>query len=394
MKKLLKVIKVILIIVVSLIVLVYCGVFLGHKVIFPIKTSDVPTIQPVSDGTFLFGVQAHTTQPKTIEEFIPVLAEQLRLYNAVAPSLWPDNKVVNQSAIVEEIESGKFWLIESDGRITPLSKNEALSYGFARNAFAGGFSPYEGGMYLAVSEEDLPNYLMWQRYLHLGTYDSILFLTHEGFHLKEQVAPKWQTISGDVPNPNRNAFLENTHARAKRDLLQRQLLKAASKPGDMRLILDALATYADWKKQFPDDYKNSTYFERIEGPAFYYEMITGLYSGYPDQVNSGNLDKALALLAARDDVYVRHGLVKECYTVSGLACVLLDRLEESWKERLMGDPEATPIEMLYRHFKDDALPAPRQLTQADMEAVAREIQKPDENRGMPLLFKALYDMLF
>ena len=60
----------------------------------------------------------------------------------------------------------------------------------------------------------------------------------------------------------------------------------------------------------------------------------------------------------------------------------------------MGDGEATPIEMLYQRFKDDALPAPRQLTQADIDAVAEEIKKPDINRGMPLVFKALYDMLF
>jgi len=391
MKKLL---KVILIAVVSLLVLVYGGVFLGHKVFFPIKMSGVPTIEPVSDGTFLFGPQAHAAQPKTIEEFIPVLAEQLRLYNAAAPGLWPDNKVVNQSAVVEGIESGKFWYISPDGRVKSLSKNEALSYGFARNAFVGGFSPYEGGMYLAVAEEDLPNYLMWERYLHLGTYDSILFLTHEGFHLKEQKAPKWQVISGEVPNSERNAFLENTPSRAKRGLLQRQLMKAVSEPGNTPLILEALSTYADWKAQFPDEYKNSTYFERIEGTAFYYEMITGLYAGYPNQVNSGNLDKALALLAARDDVYVRYGLVMESYKVSGFACVLLDRLEENWKERLMGDSEATPIEMLYRRFKGETLPAPRQLTQAEIDAVAEEIKKPDINRGMPLVFQALYDMLF
>jgi hypothetical protein len=39
---------------------------------------------------------------------------------------------------------------------------------------------------------------MWQRYLHLGTHDSILSLTHERFHLKEQEISKWQTISGEI----------------------------------------------------------------------------------------------------------------------------------------------------------------------------------------------------
>lgn len=145
-----------------------------------------------------------------------MLAEQFRLYNTIAPSLWPDNKVVNQSAAVEGLESGKFWYISPDGQTRSLSKNEALSYNFARNAF-------------------------------VGTYDSILFLTHERFHLKQQVKPKWQKVSGTVPNEGRAEFLENTPSRAKRDLLQRQLMKAVSKPGDTRLILDALSTYTDWK---------------------------------------------------------------------------------------------------------------------------------------------------
>jgi len=33
----------------------------------------------------------------------------------------------------------------------------------------------------------------------------------------------------------------------------------------------------------------------------------------------------------------------------------------------MGESEATPIEMLYQRFNDDALPAPRQLTHADID---------------------------
>jgi hypothetical protein len=393
MQKLKKVIMILLIILVSFAVIIYGGVFLGHKVIFPINTSNVPTIQAVSDGVFQFGPQAHLTQPETIDEYIPVLAMQLKRYNEIAPGLWPDNALINQSAIAEGIRSRKFWLISPDGDIKPLSKKEALSYGINRQAYTGGFSFFKGGLYLAVSEEDLTNYLTWQKYLHLGTYDSILFLTHEGFHATEQGV--WQYWEGTVANSGRNGFLENIPARAKRDLLQRQLLKAVSKPGDTQLILDALATYVDWKEQFPEEYKNSVYFDRIEGTANYYELVTGLYCGYPDQVkNSEDLERAIALLATRNDIYVRHGLVTECYTVGGFACVLLDRLESDWKERLMNDPYATPTEMLLQHFNNETLPVPRQLTQSEIDAVAEEIQKPDENRGMPLLFKALYDMLF
>jgi hypothetical protein len=384
--------KVLLAIAVSLAAIVYGGVFLGHKVIFPIIISKVPTIEAATDGVFTLGPQAHSFQPATIDEYIPILAAQVKRYNEIAPSLWPDNALVNQSVIAEGVESKRFWLIDTNGTVTPLSKKDALSYGFSRLAYVGGFSFFEGGVYLAVTEEDLPNYLMWQKYLHLGTYDSILFLTHEGFHAKEQ--PKWQ-IMDVVPNPSRNDFTENTPARAKRALLQEQLLKAVSEPHSIEPVLEALATYIEWKAQFPDDYKNSVYFDRIEGTANYYELVTGLYCGYPDQVKTmDDLDRALSLLATRGDVYIGHGLIKESYCAPAFACVLLDRFVSGWKESLMGDPEATPIEMLYQHFKDETLPAPRQVTQAEIDTVALEMQKPVVNRGTPLLFKFLYDILF
>jgi len=392
MKALKKIIKIFLIIIVSLAVIIYGGVFLGHKVIFPIKTSNVPTIDPVTDGTLTLGVQAHTSQPETIDEYILVLAEQVKRYNEMAPGFWPNNALVNQSVIAEGIRSKKLWLIAPDGTITPISIREAENYGCQRQAYVNGFTSYDGGFYLAISEEDLTNYLIWQKYLHLGTYDQFFGFTHEGFHILEQ--PKWQVMD-NIPNRGRNEFLDNTAARAKRDLLQRQLLKAVSEPGNTRLILDALATYTDWKEQFPDDYKNSIYFERIEGTAQYFELVTGLYCGYPNQIkNNDDFNRALALIATREDIYVGHGLINECYTVSGFSCVLLDRLESDWKERLMRDSEATPIEMLHQHFKDEDLPAPVQLAQEEIDAIADEIQKPVVNKGMPLFFKALYDMLF
>ena len=389
MKKLL---KVLFVIAASLAVIVYGGVLLGHKVIFKEKSSNVPTIQAVTDGEFTFGAQAHLAQPATMDEFIPILAEQLRRYNEIAPNLWPDNALVNQSIIVESLNNGKFRLIAPDGLEAPLSKDKAMSYGFRRQAYVNGFSLFDGGVYLAVDEKDLTNRLKWQKYLHFGMHDAFLFFTHEGFHLKEQ--PKWRHAD-DIQNRARNEFLENTPARAKRDLLQRQILKAVSAPGDTRLILDALATYADYKAEFPEDYKNSAYFARVEGPANYYELVTGLYSGYPDQVKTrDDLDHGLALLATREDIYVRHGLVMECYTIDGFACVLLDRLENDWKPRLVNNPEATPMEMLHEHFKDETFPAPKQLTRAEIDAVGEEIRKSKEISNKPLIFRFLYDILF
>ena len=74
-----KFIKVFVIIIASLAIIIYGGVFLGHKLIFTEETSNVPTIEPVTNNQFLLGVQAHSLQPATLESFIPVLAEQLRV---------------------------------------------------------------------------------------------------------------------------------------------------------------------------------------------------------------------------------------------------------------------------------------------------------------------------
>ncbi|MDR0463770.1 MAG: hypothetical protein LBG94_01490 [Treponema sp.] len=387
-----KAIIIILIIFSSLVVIVYGGVFLGHKVIFPLKRSNVPTIPVLTDGNFTFGPQAHLTQPQNIDEYIRLLAQQIKLYNEIAPDLWPGNALVNQSAVVEEITSKKFFHIEADGKITPLTKSEALKFGFNRVAYTGGFSFYDSGVYLAVDKNEMTNFLMWQKYLHLGTYDSILFLTHEGFHAKEQV--KWQKQI-NVHNREREEYDSDISARAKRHVLQKQLLKAVSQPGSTALILEALSTYADWKKQFRDDYINSTFFDRIEGTAFYFELITGLYIGYPDQIkNENDIDRALALLATREDVYLSYGLISESYTVGGFACALLERLNFNWKEQLINDPDATPVEMLLQYFTNETLPEPRQVTQEEIDEVSININAPTENRGLPLFMKFLYDLLF
>jgi len=331
--------------------------------------------EPSPNAAFSFGPQAHEAQPKTVGDFIPLFAEQLKRYSEAAPELWPANAVVSQSAVIEDVDTRRLWLIASDGTATPLSEDEADSMGIIRRDGASDFSFFDGGTYITVSEEDVNDQPRWKKYIHLGTYDALLWLTHESFHGLEQ--SKWAAIEPeDIANRDRNEFLEDTPARAKRDLLQRQLLKAVSEPGDTQLILEALATYEDWKAKFPEDYQNALYFDRIEGTAFYYELVSSLYSAYPDQVKGKNdIDRALAQLAAQEDAHVYHylGVVAEGYSVGGFACVLLDRLESDWKERLMDDPEATPIEMLYQHFCDETLPKPTQLTQVEIDLVTGKI---------------------
>ncbi|MDR2295520.1 MAG: hypothetical protein LBD95_01865 [Clostridiales Family XIII bacterium] len=392
MKKFLKALKVLACVVVALAVLVYGGVFLGHKVIFKGETSDVPTIPPAQNAEFTLGAQAHT-QPVTMDEYTELLARQVKRHGEVAPALWPDNALTGKSLIIEALDGGALRIISPDGEIRDISKDELAERGVIRAQYFNGFSDFDGGAYVAASSEDLKNCLIWQKYLHLGSYDPFITFVHESFHTEEQ--PRWANAD-HLPNADaRDEYLDDIHARAKRALLQRQLLAAVASPGEEAPILDALATYEDYKTQFPDDYKNSVYSDRMEGTAFYYELVACLYAAYPEQVTDReSLHRALALLATRDDVYVEYGLVTEGYHVGGFASVLLDRLSDDWQARLMADAETTPIEMLSRHFAGALLPAPRPVTEEDIRATEAAIAQKNESGGAVYLFKMLYNILF
>jgi len=380
-----------LITVVSLVMIVYGGVFLGHTVFFKEERSDVPTVDAVTDGTYLFGPQAHPFHATTLESFIPVLAEQLKRYNEIAPTLWPNNTLTHQTLIVEDIQKKKLWLINPEGTFAPLSKAEAENYHITRSTFADGFSFFDGGMYYAAHEKDVANYLSWQNYYHLGTYDPIIWLVHEGFH---QMQSDWPSPK-DPLNQERDEFLNDMPARLQRALLETQLFEAVRDPGNTTLILDALATYQEWKRQFPDDYANSVNTDRIEGTAYYYEIVSSLYIGYPDQIRKQeDVDRAFTLLATREDAYSGYGLTREGYTVGGFSSVLLDRCDPDWKQQLMKDPDATPIEMLYQHFAHETLPEPVHLNGSQIDEYTEKIQASTRIEAMPGVFAMLYDWLF
>jgi hypothetical protein len=301
--------------------------------------------------------------------------------------------LADRSVVVEALEDNKFWLVSPDGSVTPLSKSELLGRGVSRSPYFNGFGLFAGGAYVAVSQEDLENCLLWQRYLHLGTYDPFITFVHESFHGAEQAL--WADAS-HLPNAaSRNEHFDNVPARVKRTLLQKQLLAAVANPGELSLVLDALATYEDYKTQFPDDYKNSAYADRMEGTAYYYELISCLYASYPEKIQDReSLNRALMLLATREDIYVGCGLVVEGYLVGGFACVLLDRFEDGWQTRLTADAEMTPIEMLSRRFAGTALPEPRQPTDGEIAAVEAAINREREQSGTSNLLKMLYSLLF
>ena len=52
------------------------------------------------------------------------------------------------------------------------------------------------------------NHARWEKYFHLGTYDTLLWLSHEGFHALEQ--SKWsKPESDDIANKEREEYLED-----------------------------------------------------------------------------------------------------------------------------------------------------------------------------------------
>jgi hypothetical protein len=323
---------------------------------------------------FSFGMQAHVFHPETVDQFVPVFAVQLARYNQIAHSLWPNNTLVDQSVVLEDVDTSRFWYIAPDGATKVLSEEEIEDMGISRRYSSDDFSFFEGGMYITISEQSVRDKLGADK-LHVGAYDSILWLTHEGFHKfqsDEWISPE----SEDIPNRERDEFFANIDARAKRNLLQRQIMRAVANPGDTALILDALATYEDYKIQNPDDYLLTWYFDKIEGTAKYFEVVSSLYIFYPDQVNSKeDLERAFTYLARYEDNYLSLGIVSESYNLGIFAGALLDRLVEDWKERIMRDPRLTPLEILSDHFKDETLPEPKKLTQEEIESVIGDIQE-------------------
>jgi pimeloyl-ACP methyl ester carboxylesterase len=271
--------------------------------------------------------------------------------------------------VVEDLTNHTYWLIKPDGAFAEVTEKDVAHCGYERLAYPNGFSFFKGGMYLALDEAELSDPTTWEKYLHVGTYSAVIWLIHEGFH---ETQGAWAET--DLKNRDREDHLDDMPARVQRALLQKQLFHAVSRPGDTQAILAALATYEDWKTRFPLDFEDSVNADRYEGTAYYFEFVASLLAAYPDQVtNLQDVDEALALLATREDAYIGHGLVMEGYSVGGFAAFLLDRLEKDWKERLMADPAATPIEMLRQHFSDQKLPAPTLLSQTEIDAIAKDI---------------------
>lgn len=387
---------------IGFILLFYATVFIGHKFIFPVPFSAEQTIGDIKTDDFCLGVGC---QPyyETVEEFMPVFADQVKIYNTNATKYWPDNKVQNQFALVQSIEKNKAWLVSPNGEYEPISKKRVKELSRLRPRYDTGFNLFEkgdtSGVYLAFSERELKNISSYEKYQHLGTYDLFLTYSHELFHMLEQ-GKKWKH-SRTISNMGRSDRMDNVDARAKRNLLFQQLLSAVAADGDdlkESLILDVISTYKDYKNTYPNDFEDGKYFDRIEGSALYFELVTSLYSAYPSQVYSQEtLDKALKLLADNLNPYSEVGLVFESYTIGGWTGVLLDQLQENndeWKTELISQPDITPLDLLVDMYDNVDLPEPKPVTEAIKSEVEQSIQKRADTSTWPNIFRFVYQLLY
>lgn len=405
MKRLKKVLMGIIIAIVALVALVYAGSALAHKVIWPEEIQTKATIKPVEGDGIELGPQFQK-QAKTIAAYVQTLASQISSYQKQATKLWPDNAVSNLYAVVQDVSTKEAWRISPKGEVVKLSSDEISDYTDGSFLYVDGFDQFDTkgmkGIYLAVSKDDLLNYGIWQKYLHLGTYDPFITYAHEAFHMLEQT--KWQTTdAADVENLNRDERMDDTGARASRMLLQEQLLAAIKDPSNQdKHILDALATYKQYQADYAEDFKDARFTDTAEGTAYYLELYASLYAAHPTTISTDeDVQKALSLLATRPDVYVDHGVVSEGYNIGAFAGILLDRIEgnnrDAWKKRVMSDKDISPLDILSETYAKQTLPAAQPIDDTLKAKVKSEIKAADvinEKEGKARLARFIYDILY
>lgn len=304
---------------------------------------------------------------------------------------------------MESIENKKGSLISPDGKIQNLTTAEITAITHSRPRYSVGFSEFEHqgkkGMYLALSEKDLTNVLQYEKYSHLGTYDLFITYAHELFHMSEQ--NKWKSPE-KVINASRSDRFEDLDARVQRNLIYQQVLKAIVENDTVRKqenIKAIVSSYRYYQKNFPEDYKNSLFMDRIEGSAYYFEMITSLYSAYPNQIKTEhNLYEGLKLIAQNTNPFEGIGLGIEGYWLSGWTGVLLDQYEgdqkNDWKLQLMNNPNSTPLEILSNKFNGIDLPTPQRVTEKDKLKIQSWIKQREETSNLPALFQFMYQIIF
>ncbi|MDR2230150.1 MAG: hypothetical protein LBE39_11845 [Flavobacteriaceae bacterium] len=359
------------------IVLLLTGIGCNEPVKNKVKKTATSILPAYGEEDFKFGA---VVQPKmtTMADYIKILANQIKRYNLIAPELWVDNININRSAIVEDLQTKEMWLIKPNGSYSTLSRDELKGYTVDYDNTKSGFGLFSGkglkGIYLAADEQELINYNIWQKYPHLGTYDLFITFAHEQFHMVTQ--ENWGKPNV-IPNLDRDEAENDSKARAKRLLLIEQLMDAVSYPGNEDKIKAAVATYKDYQTKYPADYENSTYFDNIEGTAYYYEIKASLYAAYPKIINSkADISRALSVILANHHLpYLANGLVTEGYNIGAFAGFILDQSgDTSWQKTVVSGT-VNPMQLLVKRYDGQTLPAPhKELSDDEYKKTVNQLQ--------------------
>lgn len=370
-KKKRKIWKKILIFLISLVGILYLTVYVGHTFIFKESFSKIPTVDSIVKDGMKFGA-ASIEQPKTFDEYIEVLSSQMKNYNKHLEAYWPNNPVTDQYLIAQNSKNKKAVLINPKGEVSELSKSEFKSYGIPKplnleGQWASFSANGKSGAYISVFVDNLNNYYSFQKYEHLGTYDQFLSYSHELFHSITQ--EKWSDGGNlEVANADKDERMEDSEARRTRMLLQQQLSQAFCSETEEETeqnILAALKTFEIYKTSSKEDFEKSVTFDRLEGTAYYYELVSSLYAAYPEQIkNQDDVYKGLKIILENDNpAYRASGLNSEGYTIGGYAGLVLDKVmlkqgedPNEWKIEIEKDSTATPLTILEKKYADKTLP--------------------------------------
>lgn len=392
----------------AVIALFYTIVFVGHKFVFRAPYSNVPTVKAISKNGFTFGA-ASIKQPTSFEEYVQVVSKQVTHYQKNIDSYWPNNPEKDQYLLVQNLNNKQSVMISPLGDIKKLSKKDFLEYNVGPTLNTDGqWSPFKkgdiSGAYIGVIPDNLTNYYGFQRYEHLGTYDQFLSYSHELFHSITQ--EKWEGSQLEESNANRDERLEDSQARRYRMLLQIQLKEAISnKENREELTLAALKTYKTYQSDSTDDLSVSNLFDRIEGTAYYYELVSSLYAGYPEQITTQEdvYDALSALLSDDNPAYRNNGATSEGYSIGGFAGILLDikaikdgKDPDEWKIEIEQNKDVSPISLLEKEYADNSLPDQAAIpSENDYKNWIREYEAISPSSSKPtIIFNILYGILF
>jgi hypothetical protein len=209
---------------------------------------------------------------------LPIFAEQVQHYNEIASTIRPDNAVQGFDVIVVNMDRTKAWKVQTNGVRTGISIAEADQYaktvGYDTEFIFPADDDSRKFVVLTLNETSLQQPESFKKYAHIGTYDLFITYVHELFHNYEQPKRPSPEI---IANREREEFNEDYQARATRGVILQQLLNAFASPDQATAsIKKAVATYLDYQSTFPTDAENTHYRDRIEGTAYYGELISSL----------------------------------------------------------------------------------------------------------------------